>query len=401
MSVLLETSLGELVIDLYTDLCPVATLNFLKLCKIKYYNCSLFYSVEPGFVARCGKAAGILKGVNEDTSVYGLLRGPKHRYFKSEIHPLLKHNKRGIVSMATMPPEKDQNDALAVNGSEFFLTFGDNLTYLDGKYTVFGEVAEGFDVLDKIEDTICDEDAQPLQDIRIKHTIILDDPFDDPAGLEVPNKSPEPTREILETGRLRDDEKLVDDEPEEVLEKKKKEREAQAKALTLEMLGDLPFAEIKPPENVLFVCKLNPVTRSEDLETIFSRFGKIASCEVIRDKDTGDSLCYAFIEFEEKEACEEAYFKMQNVLIDARRIHVDFSQSVSKLQKQWVDSRKDKIRKNILEKDLKGYDYVFQFDYGRPDKSKDKHRRDRSPPRRRRSRSRSPPRRQGDYDRRK
>ena len=41
------------------------------------------------------------------------------------------------------------------------------------------------------------------------------------------------------------------------------------------MVGDLPFAEIKPPENVLFVCKLNPVTRDEDLELLFSRFGEI------------------------------------------------------------------------------------------------------------------------------
>ncbi|KAJ2045486.1 Peptidyl-prolyl cis-trans isomerase-like 4, partial [Coemansia sp. S2] len=108
----------------------------------------------------------------------------------------------------------------------------------------------------------------------------------------------------------------------------RREREANAQALTLEMIGDLPFAEIKPPENILFVCKLNPITRDDDLETIFTRFGKILSCQVIRDSQSGDSLGYAFIEFDQKEACEEAYFKMDNVLIDDRRIHVDFSQSV-------------------------------------------------------------------------
>ncbi len=43
-------------------------------------------------------------------------------------------------------------------------------------------------------------------------------------------------------------------------EKLRREREARAQALTLEIVGDLPFAEVKPPENVLFVCKLNPVT---------------------------------------------------------------------------------------------------------------------------------------------
>src|SRR5437588_11298671 len=66
----------------------------------------------------------------------------------------------------------------------------------------------------------------------------------------------------------------------------------------------------------------------EDLELIFSRFGTILSCEVIRDKRTGDSLQYAFIEFENQKDCEQAYFKMDGVLIDDHRIHVDFSQSV-------------------------------------------------------------------------
>ncbi|KAL8723179.1 MAG: hypothetical protein Q9225_000445 [Loekoesia sp. 1 TL-2023] len=115
---------------------------------------------------------------------------------------------------------------------------------------------------------------------------------------------------------------------EELAEKLRREREARAQALTLEIVGDLPYAEVKPPENVLFVCKLNPVTEDEDLDLIFSRFGKILSCEVIRDKRTGDSLQYAFIEFEDQKACEQAYFKMQGVLIDDHRIHVDFSQSV-------------------------------------------------------------------------
>jgi peptidyl-prolyl cis-trans isomerase-like 4 len=51
---------------------------------------------------------------------------------------------------------------------------------------------------------------------------------------------------------------------------------------------------------------------------------------VIRDVKSGESLQYAFIEFEERKSCEDAYFKMDNVLIDDRRIHVDFSQSVAK-----------------------------------------------------------------------
>ena len=97
------------------------------------------------------------------------------------------------------------------------------------------------------------------------------------------------------------------------------------------MLGDLPDADVAPPENVLFVCKLNPVTEDDDLELIFSRFGKIVQCDVIRDYKTGDSLNYAFIEFDDVAACTQAYFKMDGALVDDRRIHVDFSQSVSGL----------------------------------------------------------------------
>merc|ERR1712037_952808 len=82
----------------------------------------------------------------------------------------------------------------------------------------------------------------------------------------------------------------------------------------------------------LFVCKLNPVTCDDDLEIIFGRFGKVIQCEVIRDRVSGESLQYAFVEFEDREACEKAYFKMDNVLIDDRRIHVDFSQSVSRFR---------------------------------------------------------------------
>lgn len=75
-------------------------------------------------------------------------------------------------------------------------------------------------------------------------------------------------------------------EPEHISaeDEERRRRDASAAALTLEIVGDLPHAEIKPPENVLFVCKLNPVTKSEDLELIFSRFGKINNCEVIKDK---------------------------------------------------------------------------------------------------------------------
>lgn len=145
--------------------------------------------------------------------------------------------------------------------------------------------------------------------------------------------SPEPTDERIQSDRIRVDEDVdqLDGLSAEEIDEFMQKREAKTRAKLLEIIGDIPDADMKPPENVLFVCKLNPVTTDEDLELIFSRFGPIKSCEVIRDKKTGDSLCYAFIEFEKEEDCETAYFKMDNVLIDDRRIHVDFSQSVAKV----------------------------------------------------------------------
>ncbi|TDZ71717.1 Peptidyl-prolyl cis-trans isomerase-like 4 [Colletotrichum trifolii] len=348
MSVLLETSSGDIVIDLLVDYAPKLCENFLKLCKLKYYNFSPVHSVQKNFSFQTGDPLGPLsKESDGGTSIWGQLSGdPKKKMFPAFFHPKLKHLERGTVSMATAPLDSDPDTRVAA--SQFIVTLGDDTDYLDGKAAIFGKVVEGFDALEKINEAIVDDKGHPLLDIRIKHTIILDDPYPDPPELREPSSSPPPTKAQLETVRIADEAALHEDDDldEEAVEKRRKEREARAQALTLEMMGDLPFAEVAPPENVLFVCKLNPVTTDADLELIFGRFGKILGCEVIRDAKTGDSLQYAFIEYADKASCEAAYFKMQDVLIDDRRIHVDFSQSVSKLSQVWRDDTNQKRRKN-------------------------------------------------------
>lgn len=96
--------------------------------------------------------------------------------------------------------------------------------------------------------------------IRILHTFVLDDPFEDPSELKIPS-SPK-----LQTDPLR----LQAVEHLEMLEKYSNEKDildatrkekAKKQALTLEMIGALPDASVKPPENILFVCKLNPITQ--------------------------------------------------------------------------------------------------------------------------------------------
>lgn len=336
MSVLLETSAGDIVIDLLVEDCPKSCTNFLKLCKVKYYNFSPFYNVQKDYTCQTGDPL-YPKG-NGGTSIWGLLERQETnngKWFKPEIDAKNHgHKFKGTVSLATVGEE--DGESIRYAASQFIITLQDNLQEtLDDKLAVFGRVVEGFDTLDKINQSYCDKDGRPLKDIRIKHTYILEDPFDDPPGLLEPANSPDPTDEQLSSVRIGEDEIIDEQELDsEAAEKRRLEQEARSQALTLEMVGDLPFAEVNPQENVLFVCKLNPVTQDEDLELIFSRFGKINSCEVIKDKATGDSLQYAFIEFEDKQACERAYFKMEGVLIDDSRIHVDFSQSVAKMQKR-------------------------------------------------------------------
>jgi peptidyl-prolyl cis-trans isomerase-like 4 len=216
--------------------------------------------VQKNFTFQTGDPIGPgSKDSDGGSSIWALLEGPSRKTFPVELPPKLKHVERGTVSMATVPSARDPDERLVA--SQFIITLGENLDYLDGKAAIFGKVVEGFNILDKINEAFIDHSGRPLKDIRIRHTVVLDDPFDDPPGLVVPPESPLPSKAQLATVRIGDDEDLDGNLDEEALEKLRREREARAQALTLEMVGDLPFAEVKPPENVLFVCKLNPVTQ--------------------------------------------------------------------------------------------------------------------------------------------
>ncbi|CAK9079136.1 Peptidyl-prolyl cis-trans isomerase CYP59 (AtCYP59) (PPIase CYP59) (Cyclophilin-59) [Durusdinium trenchii] len=127
MAVLIETNLGDLVIDLKVDHAPRACLNFIKLCKMKYYNNCLFLSVEKDYIARTGDPTNTGRG---GCCVHAKLPGLGHRYFKDEIHPKLKHSVRGTVGMANEKPNE--------NGSQFYITLRKTVEPLDEKHTIFG-----------------------------------------------------------------------------------------------------------------------------------------------------------------------------------------------------------------------------------------------------------------------
>lgn len=165
MSVLLETSLGNLVIDLFVDQVPRNTKNFLKLCKVKYYNYCVFHSVQKGFAVQTGDPT--LTG-DGGQSIEGILKGAAYKYLPHEIVPTLKHKHAGMVCMAPLGGGGTdlESGRQLVNGSQFFITTGNNLSYLDGKYTIIGEVAEGHDVLKLIDAAYVDDTMRPLKDIR-------------------------------------------------------------------------------------------------------------------------------------------------------------------------------------------------------------------------------------------
>ena len=339
MSIVLVTSLGDIVIDFFTKTCPNHSLNFIKLCKLKYYDNCLFFNVQKDYLCQSGSP---YLDETKNTSIFEIVNKKNNKFFSDEISSKFKHNQIGLVCSSNIGPN--------LNTSGFYITLTNKeLFSLNGKHTIFGKVVEGFDVLNKINNCYTDENNRPYQNIRIKHTLIIDDPFDDLPGMIIPNENsinnnninnnniinnPKYLEDTFNIKKLFNDEEIT----ENLLKEKLKEQESKNQALILELLDDLPDSEIKPPENILFVCKLNPITTDEDLENIFERFGHIKSCQIIRDKKTGESLQYAFIEFEKVEDCEKAYLKMNGVLVDDKRIKVDFSQSVSKF---WMNSRKN------------------------------------------------------------
>lgn len=95
MSVILETTIGDLTVDLYCEERPICSKNFLKLCKVKYYNFCLFHSVQKNSVAQTGDPTG--KGTGGE-SIFAQLYGEQAKTFEMEIKPRIKHRKRGQAS---------------------------------------------------------------------------------------------------------------------------------------------------------------------------------------------------------------------------------------------------------------------------------------------------------------
>jgi len=145
-----ETSKGNFEVGLFTEKAPITTKNFIDLAGQGFYGGLIFHRVIDGFMIQGGDPSGDGTGGPE----YGI---------KDEFHPDLKHDSEGILSMANAGPN--------TGGSQFFITLAPT-PWLDGKYTVFGKVTKGMDVVKAIGKVPTGAMDRPIEDVVIKKITI-------------------------------------------------------------------------------------------------------------------------------------------------------------------------------------------------------------------------------------
>lgn len=159
--VLLETSVGDIEIELWSREAPKACRNFVQLCLERYYDKSKFHRVVKDFIVQGGDPTGTGQGGD---SIYG-------QPFRDEFHSRLRFVRRGLVGMANAG--KDDN------GSQFFFTMGPSQE-LQNKHTLFGKVVgDTIYNMIKLQDVEVGPDDRPLHPPRILKTKVLINPFDD------------------------------------------------------------------------------------------------------------------------------------------------------------------------------------------------------------------------------
>ncbi len=149
----LDTSMGKIVIEFYSSDAPKTVANFEKLAEQGFYNGLTFHRVIPGFMIQGGDPNGNGTG------------GPGYK-FADELNPVTDSYKagykKGVVAMANSGPD--------TNGSQFFIMTADYP--LPNKYTIFGRVISGQDVVDAIANVKRDSNDKPLTPVVIKGVTI-------------------------------------------------------------------------------------------------------------------------------------------------------------------------------------------------------------------------------------
>ena len=143
----IKTNLGDMTVEFFTDDAPITVNNFISLSKDGYYDNVIFHRVISGFMIQGGDPSGTGHGD------YGKFPGYE---FEDELNNQRPYEK-GILAMANRGPN--------TNGSQFFIMHVDYpLPY---SYTIFGQVVDGFNVIDKIASVDTDSADKPTTDVVI------------------------------------------------------------------------------------------------------------------------------------------------------------------------------------------------------------------------------------------
>lgn len=149
--VLLQTTEGDIVIELYGDM-PITTGNFQSLVEKGFYDGVVFHRIIDGFMIQGGDPLGNGMG------------GPGYEIKDEFTHKGGNKNNRGTISMANSGPN--------TGGSQFFINLVNN-NFLDTKHPAFGQVVEGMDIIDKIAKVDTDSNDRPLEDVKIIKAEVL------------------------------------------------------------------------------------------------------------------------------------------------------------------------------------------------------------------------------------
>lgn len=152
------TSLGTMKIRFYANDAPELTKNFVELAKSKYYDGLSFHRIIPGFVAQGGDPLGTGTGGHS-------YKGEGQGLADEPGALALKHVPGAIAWAKSSLPNSI--------GSQFYFAL-DNVTQLDGGYSVFGQVVEGLDVLEKIGAVETNAADKPIQPVTIQSVTITE-----------------------------------------------------------------------------------------------------------------------------------------------------------------------------------------------------------------------------------
>lgn len=154
----IKTSEGEMVLEFYPDVAPNHVENFKKLAKKGFYDGQCFHRVIKGFMIQGGDP-----NTKDDSKQAQWGQGGPGYTINAEFNS--KPHKRGTLSMARTP---DPNSA----GSQFFICHGAP-SFLDGQYTVFGQLIKGDDVLERIATTPTEGPDRPIKRMNIESIKIV------------------------------------------------------------------------------------------------------------------------------------------------------------------------------------------------------------------------------------